>query len=469
MARGTALKYAIVDIETTGGRPDRDKITEIGIVLHNGREITETWSSLVNPGVSIPPFISRMTGITQEMVDEAPYFHEVAREVILRLEHAVFVAHNARFDYHFIRESFRDLGFTFSRPYLCTVKLSRQAFPGLPSYSLENLIRHFGIPAERRHRALDDALATATLLEKVLIREDQPALIPDPLLQRRLPRHLAPDTLNRVPNQCGVYYFRNRENQVIYVGKSIHMRKRLDEHLASISRKAERLDREIADIDWVVTGSELYAAILESYEIKRLQPSINRAQRARQLQYGIQQAEAEGGHLRLKVHPAGEEEVVLQRYAGKTAAFSALAAAVKRFDLCRNLSIEFHPGKPCFEYQVGDCRGACCGMESPDSYNERVRLAAAFLGQDLEGSFYLLDEGPEPHTRSVFAIEGGLFRGMGVLGPDDGAGLAALEAAIRPYPDHPEVRRLLRQFMARQRYERVEIPVEDGIPPAWNT
>lgn len=458
MAKGTALRYAIVDIETTGGRPDRDRITEIGIVLHNGREITETWSSLINPGVSIPPYISRLTGISQEMVEDAPMFHEVAREIILRLEHAVFVAHNVRFDYQFVRESFRDLGFTFSRPFLCTIKMSRQAFPGLPSYSLENLIRHFDIPAERRHRALDDALATAALFERALSaapelsRQDQSTKL------RRLPRHLAPDRLENVPNACGVYYFRNLQGEVIYVGKSVHIRQRLDEHLQAITRKADLLDREIADIDWVVTGSELYAALLESYEIKRLHPSVNRAQRTRGLPYAIHQESDPRGYIRLKVAPGGEEDEVIERYASKTAAFAALAQAVKRFELCRHLSIEQVADRPCFEFQVGACRGACCEMEAPEDYNPRVRLAISFLGQDLEGSFYLLDEGPEPHTRSVFAVEEGRFTGMGVLCPDDGAGLAALEASVRPYPDHPEVRRLIRQYMARHRYERVEIP-----------
>jgi DNA polymerase III subunit epsilon len=244
------------------------------------------------------------------------------------------------------------------------------------------------------------------------------------------------------------------------------IRKRLDDHLSAISRKAERLDREIAEIDWVVTGSELYAAILESYEIKRLQPSINRAQRARQLRYAVRMDATEDGYLRLSVQQAREQEEVLPRFSGKTAAFSALAAAVRRFDLCRNLSIDFHPGKPCFEYQVGACHGACCSLESSDAYNERVQLAASYLGQDLEGSFYLLDAGPEPHTRSVFAIEEGRFRGMGVLGPEDGAGLAALDTAIRSYPDNPDVRRLLRQYMARHRYERVDIPRTDDFASA---
>ncbi|MEL6973297.1 MAG: 3'-5' exonuclease, partial [Bacteroidota bacterium] len=156
-------RFAIVDVETTGGRASRDKITEIGIVLYDGQEIIDTYQSLINPNTYIPAGIVQLTGITQDMVREAPLFHEIARNIVEFTEGAIFVAHNVRFDYGFLREEFKRLGYTYSRKQLCTVRLSRKAFPGLPSYSLENLIRHFGIPTDARHRALADALATTDL------------------------------------------------------------------------------------------------------------------------------------------------------------------------------------------------------------------------------------------------------------------------------------------------------------------
>ena len=146
--------YAIVDLETTGGLAKRDKITEIGIVLFDGKEVLETYQTLVNPGRSIPPEITRITNITNDMVADAPYFYEVAKRVVELTEGAIFVAHNVRFDYSFLKEEFASLGYTFTKRQLCTVRLSRKAFPGLKSYSLGNLIKHFKIEVSARHRAL---------------------------------------------------------------------------------------------------------------------------------------------------------------------------------------------------------------------------------------------------------------------------------------------------------------------------
>lgn len=468
MGRKSAIQYAIVDLETTGGRPDRDKITEIGIVLHNGREITDTYSTLINPGVSIPPFITRITGINQEMVDDAPFFHEVAKEIIIRLEHAVFVAHNARFDYHFLREAYQNLGFTFHRPFLCTVRMSRKAFPGLASYSLENLIHHFGIPVKKRHRALDDALATAQVLQQILKVGELPDLGTTPSIatirkERSLPAHLPTDLIEKIPVGCGVYYFINQAGDVIYVGKSVHMRKRLAEHLRAISRKAERLDREIASVEWEETGSELYACLLESYEIKRIQPPLNKAQRGRFAGNVLVRELTEEGYFRLRVQKDHGNGEVINLYASLRSAQSTLAMAVKKFNLCRHFTLDYLPDRACFEHHVGECHGACTGKESSESYNERVKLAILDLSRDLEGSFFLLDDGPQEGVQAVIAITEGRFTGMGFISWDSDRGYADLEACIKPFPDNPEARGIIRQFMTKQRMTRIPMRSWDDM------
>ena len=164
--------YAIVDIETTGGKATRHRITEIAIVLHDGKKILDQWETLINPECYIPHGITELTGITQEMVQDAPKFYEVAKTIVEKTEKAIFVAHNVRFDYGFLREEFKRLGYTFSRRQLCTVRLSRKAFPGLRSYSLGKLIKHFGIKVNDRHRAMADTLATVELFEKILRQEE---------------------------------------------------------------------------------------------------------------------------------------------------------------------------------------------------------------------------------------------------------------------------------------------------------
>ncbi len=467
MSRTTPLRYAVVDLETTGGRPDRDKITEIAIVIHNGQEVIETFSSLINPGVSIPPMITRITGISQEMVDEAPPFYEVARQVALLTEHTVFVAHNVRFDYQFLREAFSDLGFTFTRPHLCTVKMTRKAFPGLPSYSLGNLIRHFGITVQSRHRALDDALATSRLLEMILEKENHigPQGITEMTRDQKPPAHLPQDLYDQVPEACGIYYFYNQVHEVIYVGKSKHIRRRLKEHLQSITQKAARLDREIASIDWVITGSELYAALLESYEIRRLMPAINKAQRNRHFPAAIYLETTTSGYNRLRVGTRKDIVEPVNVYTSSRAARSILESRVDQFSLCWHLTLEHKPGKPCYKHHLGSCLGACVQQEAAEDYNSRTALAAASLGHELEGSFILVDSGPNEEAYACILVENGTFQAMGIV--DKGHPLTYSEIAeqLTPYPDHPEIRRLIRQYMVKKHMKRIPRPEDqaDGI------
>lgn len=169
--------YAVVDIETSGGRAQVDKITEIAIYIHDGRRVVDEFTTLINPEVSIPPFITNLTGINNQMVANAPKFYEVAKQIVLITEGKLFVAHNAQFDYGFIQAEFKRLGYDYQRQTICTVKMSRKIIPGLKSYSLGNLCQSVGIPINNRHRAAGDALATTKLLD-LLLEKTQGQLIP---------------------------------------------------------------------------------------------------------------------------------------------------------------------------------------------------------------------------------------------------------------------------------------------------
>jgi len=238
--------YAVVDIETTGGMARRDRITEIAIVVYDGKEIIDRFESLINPERSIPFEITRITGITDSMVADAPKFYEVAKKVIEMTEGAIFVAHNVRFDYSFIREEFASLGYTFTRRQLCTVVLSRKSFPGLRSYSLGNLIRHFDIKVANRHRAMDDVLATVDILGRILSSEEgvQKAdrIINAGIKASHLPKDITMEMIHSLPESAGVYYFYNVYGQVIYVGKSINIRKRIMQHFGNIDSGCWILD-----------------------------------------------------------------------------------------------------------------------------------------------------------------------------------------------------------------------------------
>ena len=451
-------KYTIVDVETTGGSPKFERITEIGIVVFDGHQVVDTFESLVNPEQTIPEFITGLTGITNDMVLAAPKFFEIARQIVELTEDSVFVAHNARFDYGFLRAEFQRLGYTFSRKQLCTVKLSRRAFPGLPSYSLGKLIRHFGIPVQRRHRALDDALATTELLRMALHKEssanDVRELVDRGIRETRLPSGITLEMLHQLPEACGVYYFHNADNRVVYVGKSINIRKRVMDHFKDHSVKGSRMHKHVRDITWELTGSELVALLLESEEIKRLNPPINRAQRQESFPYAVSTYTNDNGYLCFRIdnlktcNLLSEGAELLSEYPKLSNARGHLGRIVQELELCRRLSGLEKDAGSCLYHQIGLCRGGCMGIESAEDYNLRARQVEDRLAIKLQGSFAIIDEGRRPDERSVVLIEQGRYKGFGYVDSDQPASTAEdLRDCITSYRHNPEVMRIIRLFL----------------------
>ena len=223
--------YAIIDIETTGGSARLEKITEIAIYLHDGNQITGEFVSLVNPERNIPYFITNLTGITNEMVEDAPRFYEIAKKIIELTEGRTFVAHNARFDYSFIRQEYKSLGFNFKRNILDTVALSRKLLPGHKSYSLGNICKDLNISINGRHRAAGDALATVRLFEILIARDieingGRSSLLKNTRVSKLNPK-LDINKIESIPDEPGVYYFYNEKGDLIYIGKSRNLQQRI--------------------------------------------------------------------------------------------------------------------------------------------------------------------------------------------------------------------------------------------------
>ncbi|MEP6796230.1 MAG: exonuclease domain-containing protein, partial [Saprospiraceae bacterium] len=415
---------AIVDIETTGGLVKRDKITEIAIVLHDGHKVIDQYQTLINPERSIPPYISNMTGITDAMVADAPLFCEVAKEIVLRTEGAVFVAHNARFDYGFLREEFSRLGYAYTRKQLCTVRLSRKLLPELKSHSLDSLIRHYALHVDNRHRALDDALATAEVFKRMTGMHESVAEVSDlinmGIKEARLPTAISLEQLHQLPEGAGVYYFHDKDSKVIYVGKSIHIKKRVIQHFAEISNKSGKMQQRVHDITYEVTGSELIASLLENAEIKRLQPEINRAQRRRSFPFAIYYYFDEGGYIQMKVRKKNKIDTpgtaaILHELPDQYAAANYLRGLTDKYALCmKKTDIDTGPGA-CFYHQVGKCAGACLGLEDPDEYNQRVRQAVADTHKNLDEDYVIADQGRQPGESSLILISKGRVMGWGYV------------------------------------------------------
>lgn len=374
-------KYAVIDIETTGGLPKRDKIIEIGIVLYDGEKETGRYETLIDPGYSIPPQITRLTGITGAMVADAPKFYEVARDIVEWTKDAVFVAHNVRFDYNFIREEFARLGYTYTRKQLCTKRLARKAIEGLRSYSLESLIHYLGIQVRHRHRALDDAYAASMVLDHVFkqraSQEYAYDLIHQGVRESRLPASLNLEYLHSLPEACGIYFFHNAAGDVIYVGKSINIRDRILQHFADHTPKATALQQQVDSISFEITGSELLALLRENEEIKKIKPEINRLLRKKELPVGLYGSTGPDGFIRYEIHkvPVSDPEYqLIKKFSTAANARSFLTASMERYQLCAKYTGLEKPGGPCFNYHIGKCAGACIGQETAQSYNQRSKL-----------------------------------------------------------------------------------------------
>ena len=448
--------YAVIDIETTGGRAASDRITEIAIVLHDGKEIIDQWESLINPEREIPYNITKITGITQEMVEDAPRFYEIAKKVVQMTEGAIFVAHNVRFDYGFIKEEFKRLGFTYTRKQLCTVRLSRKSFPGLRSYSLGNLIKHFKIKVNDRHRAMADTQATVTLLEHIFAKEssteDIDVLINKGIKSSQLPKSISLEKLHGLPESCGVYYFHDQNGDIIYVGKSINIKKRIMDHFADKSEKGRKIYQGVHDITFEMTGSELVALLFESHEIKTHHPRINRAQRAKAYNYCIFMYENEAGYICLhtaRITAKNKSKLqILREFPNLNASKAALNRIIEEFELCQSYCNIDHTGNACFYYHIHKCKGACIKEESPEDYNARLMQGVDRLGIEFRGNFMIVDKGRHEEERAVVLVEDGQYQGFGYADIESDQGdIETLKEVIKPYHHNPDIIRIIRQFM----------------------
>lgn len=457
--------YAIIDVETTGGTARWERITEIAIVLHDGNKVVNTFSTLLNPDRSIPWNITQITGITDEMVAQAPRFYEVAKEIVQLTEGCIFVAHNVSFDYSFVREEFSRLGYDFSRKQLCTVRLARKVFPGLNSYSLSNLKKHFNIHAEKSHRALDDTLATTRLFELILAEQSGGSnlrtLVNQGVKETKLPQNITLERLHAVPETCGVYYLHNEKGDVIYVGKSLNIRKRLFEHFADMTPKGEKLRIGVSDLSWEVMGSELLALLFESAEIKRLQPPVNRAQRIRNFAAAIFTYTDQNGYKCLAVGKRTEKNArkldLVAEYPKLDSAKSHLQSMVRQWELCFRLANLDASTHACFHYSIKKCHGACIGQEPAVTYNERVEAAISQIDKRLSGSFFLIDKGRTDGEKAIVGVQDGVYKGFGYLDESMGECTAEdlLECLNPPALKDPDAVRIIHYFMEGKKGVRV--------------
>lgn len=441
------MNYAILDIETTGGNSKTGKITEIAVFLHNGAKVIDVYETLVNPGVPIPPFITKLTGISDSMVADAPGFADIAKQLDAFTANAVFVAHNAHFDYGFVREEFRKVGIDFKRKKLCTVQLSRHAFPGLASYSLDKITHELNIKLSGHHRAAADARATAALFDRIIEAESEKGLFDMhfgmPNLSGILSPYIDEAFLNSIPDDTGVVRFYDAADKLILSKRSANVLTTICEKLKmQPTDDAMRFRKTVHRIDYQLTGSQLVAQLLEAEDAICQQPEFNHGRFSLKVHFAacVKMID-EVPHLMLQKHRQGDDAVVVYS--------------------------NFFEGKSHFEALSKEWNVPIANIGSPKRTSpalpivEGVHLEAGI--SPLRDRTIIIDEGryASEHTRVM--MENGVVIGYGYYDAD-------FQFSPNPFDDIqvlfkpvPELEYVVRKFIEKGRFEKIIKLKSDGL------
>ncbi|MDA8650835.1 MAG: exonuclease domain-containing protein [Flavobacteriaceae bacterium] len=445
--------YAIVDIETTGGKYNEEGITEIAIYRYDGQDIVDQFCSLVNPERPIQPFVVNLTGINNAMLRQAPKFFEIAKRIVEITKDCVLVAHNAQFDYRIMCTEFERLGYPFEKQSLCTVELSKKLIPDQPSYSLGKLTRSLGIPLSDRHRAQGDALATVKLFKLLLDKDSEKSIVKN-LIRHDPKKQLEPKLLDLIasaPTTTGVYYMHNKDGDIIYIGKSKNLKKRLTQHFTGEQRKAKKIQLEVADVHFEVTGNELIALLKESEEIKIHKPLYNRALRKTLFQYQLTSSIDNHGYINLQIEKSDKRKKAITTFTSFQQAKSVLFRITETYSLCQKLNGLYKSTSSCFLHGLDNCHGACVQQEDPETYNSRVK---EFINKNSFSAenILIIDQGRTVDERSVVAIENGKYKGFGyfhlnfqIQRPE------VLQSIIRPMQDNRDAQHIIQSYLRKHK------------------
>ena len=445
--------YAILDIETTGGKYNEEGITEIAIYKYDGHEVVDQFISLVNPEREIQPFVVNLTGINSNMLRNAPKFYEVAKRIVEITEDCIVVAHNAQFDNRILKTEFKRLGFEFDRKTLCTVQLSKDLIPDQPSYSLGKLVRSLGIPVTDRHRASGDALATVKLFKMLLAKDTSKNIIQQSIKLNTKPklaaRHI--DIIEKMPSITGVYYMHKADGDIIYIGKSNNIKKRINQHFTNTNRKSKKLQALVATVTYEATGSELVALLKESEEIKRNRPSFNRALKRNKFTHALYSFTDENNYINLKIDVADGRKKPITTFTNKQSGKSFITQAIEDYALCQKLTGLYKTQTSCFNYGIKTCNGACIEKELPEIYNKRVE-ALIDKNSYKNKNMVIIDKGRDVDERSAILIKDGVFKGFGFFNLNYQINnIEVLESIITPMGNNRDTQHIIQSYLRKNK------------------
>lgn len=452
-------RFAIVDIETTGGLYNRDKIIEIAIVVTDGHSVLKEFESLINPDRSIPSFITGITGITDEMVRDAPRFYEIAKEIIECTDQCIFVAHNARFDYSFIKEEFKSLGYPYNKKTLCTVKLSRTLVPEIRKYGLDKLIQHFNIPINNRHRAYGDAYATYLLFK--LLNENQTddyhikKIINQGIDESVLPKSISIDDIHQAPETPGVYYLSDNSQRILYVGKAKDIKTRVFQHFRALSRKSINIHNMVGGFHYTETGSELIALLLELYEIKTLKPELNKSLKNTNYSYGLYINHAAIGLSKYFIVTKNNQKnaskyELIKLFSSKQSADSYVQQLILENHIC------IHHTKSSNKQFFCHCEEGCTNLFID---LDHIKSLVNDIKNEFDNDFVIITSGRTDHEQGIVMIKEKKFYGFGYFNSkeDSISNKADWDNFITHKYSYPEANGIIKNLLAKNRLKIVTL------------
>ncbi len=445
--------YAVVDIETTGGKFNEEGITEIAIHKFDGHQIVDSFISLVNPEREIQPFVVNLTGINNKMLRNAPKFFEVAKRIIEITTDCILVAHNTSFDYRILRTEFKRLGFEFERQTLCTVELSKKLIPELESYKLGRLCRILGIPVTDRHRANGDALATVKLLQLLLDKDVEKTIITTTIkqgVQHKLTPKLT-SIIENLPVKTGVYYIHKADGEIIYIGKSKNIKKRVNQHFTGTNDKSKKIQLNVVSVTYEITGNELIASLKENEEIKRNKPIYNTALKQTIYTQALYHFIDNNGYINLKIDEVDGRKKSITTFSNLQSAKSFLFRIVEEYKLCQKLTGIDNTKNNCLGYSVKTCNGACIQKEATEDYNKRVSQVIN-INTFENKSFVIIDKGREYDEHSAILIENGVFKGLSFFNLNFQINnIDVLQSLITPMENNRNVQHIIKNYLRKNK------------------
>jgi DNA polymerase III subunit epsilon len=445
--------YAILDIETTGGQFNEEGITEIAIYKFDGREIVDQFVSLVNPEIPIQPFVVKLTGINNAMLHSAPKFFEVAKRVIEMTNDCVIVAHNASFDYRILRTEFRRLGYDYESRTICTVELAKKLIPEQPSYSLGKLVRALGIPVTDRHRASGDAIATVKLFKMLLEKDLEKKVVKD-FIKLEVEKGITPkllDIVESLPSKTGIYYIHNEAGNIIFIGSSKNIKKRVNQHFTGITKSAKKIQNEVFSVAYEETGNELIALLKEKEAVKVNRPIYNRMSRKNVFSWSIYSEKDSNGYINLRLQKTDGRKKEIISYINESEAKNNLFRITTEYKLCQKLTGLYRTKTACFHYKLKECDGACIEEVSFSEYNSRV---LEFIAKNSfeNTNIIIVDRGRTINERSAILVENGELKGYAFYDLNHQiTKVEILKNILVPLQNNRESRNLIQNYLRKNK------------------